>query len=585
MPEARKPFGTRRAAGVPLLAISALLGCLCTSSPADAQSTGFALDRFEPADRGSDWFVLDSLDLHGHKRFALGATASWGYRPLAIYNDDGSVRSAIVEHQVFLHPGASLMLWDRLRVSASLPVGLYTTGDAGTLGGRTYAPPSSDQTIGDLRLGADARLLGTYGSPFRLAFGVHFFAPTGSRGAYSGDGAVRIVPRVLAAGDIGIFTYAAKLGVAYRARELDLAGSPVGSELVYGASAGVRLADKKLLVGPELYGASTVTDDFFKTRTTPLDLLIGAHYDVGHIRIGAGGGLGLSRGYGSPVARAVLSFDWIAPNDNDRDHDGIVDELDACIDVPGIKEYNGCPPKTEEPPPPPPEPDTDKDGILDKDDACVDVPGKATSDPATNGCPDTDGDGIFDANDACPKEPGIASSDPTKNGCPDPDRDKDGIPNAEDACPDAPGPKSKDPTRNGCPAARIEGKQIKILEQVKFATASDQILPASDPILTAVKKILDEHPEVKKLSIEGHTDNRGGEAANQKLSERRAASVVRWLTTRGIAKERLESHGFGQSMPIDSNSTEDGRKNNRRVEFHIRNGAADGTTVEEPKKP
>jgi outer membrane protein OmpA-like peptidoglycan-associated protein len=78
-----------------------------------------------------------------------------------------------------------------------------------------------------------------------------------------------------------------------------------------------------------------------------------------------------------------------------------------------------------------------------------------------------------------------------------------------------------------------------------------------------------EHPEFTKLSVEGHTDSRGNANHNLDLSRRRAASVMKWLTERGIAKARLESKGFGMTKPIDSNDSDTGRQNNRRVEFHI----------------
>jgi outer membrane protein OmpA-like peptidoglycan-associated protein len=110
------------------------------------------------------------------------------------------------------------------------------------------------------------------------------------------------------------------------------------------------------------------------------------------------------------------------------------------------------------------------------------------------------------------------------------------------------------------------------MEQVKFATGSAVILPASDPILQAVLKVLNDHPEIKGLSIEGHTDNTGAAAGNKKLSAARAASVVTWLVKHGIDKSTLTSAGFGQERPIDSNSTPEGRQNNRRVEFHIAGG-------------
>src|SRR5690606_14433014 len=123
--------------------------------------------------------------------------------------------------------------------------------------------------------------------------------------------------------------------------------------------------------------------------------------------------------------------------------------------------------------------------------------------------------------------------------------------------------------KHGCPKAQIEKGQIKILEQVKFKTASDAILPESNEILQAVKTIMQENPDIELVSIEGHTDSRGGAAYNRALSKRRAASVVRWLIRAGIDKSRFTSQGFGPDKPIDTNETDAGRQNNRRVEFHI----------------
>ena len=166
----------------------------------------------------------------------------------------------------------------------------------------------------------------------------------------------------------------------------------------------------------------------------------------------------------------------------------------------------------------------------------------------------------------------MKTDDPKTNGCPpDPDRDHDGIPNDTDACPDEPGKPDPDPKKNGCPKAFIQDGQIKILDQVKFATSSAQIVKAKDSeeVLEAVLKVLKEHPELKKVRVEGHTDNRGAPAMNTKLSADRAASVVKWLTARGIEAGRLTSAGFGPDRPVDNNSTDTGRQNNRRVEFHI----------------
>lgn len=558
--------------------LMAMAAGLLASPRAAAQTAGFAVDRFDPSERGSDWFALESLDLRGRVRPAIGVVGDYAYRPLAIYNADGTVRSNLVAHQLFTHVGASLVLADRLRLAVNVPIAVFQSGDGGTLSGVSYGQPGSPR-FGDVRLGADLRLAGEYGGPFTLALGAQVFFPTGARADYTGDGELRIQPRLMAAGDVGIVAYAARLGVEYRGLQDTFAGSPLGTEVTYGASIGLRAAERTLLIGPEVYGAATVADSaqILKTRTTPLDGILGIHYTIGEDwRIGVGGGTGLTRGYGSPTARVVAVLEWapaIPKPPADRDHDGVLDPVDACPDVPGVAtndpKTNGCPEVPVVPS------DRDHDGIPDASDACPDEAGVATNDPKTNGCPppppDRDHDGVPDAVDACPDVAGVATSDPKTNGCPpaDPDRDKDGIPNDQDACPDEAGPANADPKKNGCPQAVVRNDQIVILDQVKFATNSARILPDSNGILEAVMKVLNDHPEIKTVSIEGHTDSRGTAALNKKLSAARAKSVMTWLINKGVDAARLTSVGYGLERPIDSNETDAGRQNNRRVEFHI----------------
>ena len=88
-------------------------------------------------------------------------------------------------------------------------------------------------------------------------------------------------------------------------------------------------------------------------------------------------------------------------------------------------------------------------------------------------------------------------------------------------------------------------------------------------MLSEIADTLHNHPEIKHIRIEGHTDNRGAARYNFRLSDARAASVLSFMTQRGIAKNRLISKGFGESAPIESNRTRAGRAKNRRVEFVI----------------
>ena len=562
------------------LAVCTLAGAAVAvwTGPALAQgASGFALNRFEPSESGSEWFANDTLDLRGHFRPAFGVVGDYGYKPYVLLNPDGSENTSVVSNQLFLHLGGSIVVFDRLRLGVSLP--LAVTQDGSATGGVVQGQRIVGNTaggIGDLRVGADVRLIGKYGEEFTLGLGGRVWFPTGDAQKFLGDDGVRIGPHVAVAGDVGALAYAGSVGVVYRANSQAFAGHPTGTEVNFGLAAGVRALDKKLLVGPELFGSTIVADAdaFFAARTTPLALLGSGHYSAGDFRFGLGVGPGLSHAAGTAAFRALASFEYapgvaeaaptpsaplLAPSD--RDKDGIVDTEDACPDVPGVKtddpKTNGCPS------------DRDKDSIVDTEDACPDVPGVKTDDPTTNGCPpDRDKDGIADTDDACPDVPGVRTDNPKTNGCPS-DRDKDAIPDTLDACPDVPGPANADPKKNGCPLAFVKDNQIQITEQIKFRFGLADLDPVSDPILDAVLKVTQAHAEITMIRIEGHTDNKGSAALNKKLSNDRAAAVASWLVKHGVDRSHLTSVGFGMGNPIDSNSTEAGRANNRRVEFHI----------------
>ena len=105
-----------------------------------------------------------------------------------------------------------------------------------------------------------------------------------------------------------------------------------------------------------------------------------------------------------------------------------------------------------------------------------------------------------------------------------------------------------------------------ITHGILFDTGKAAIKPESLPTLKKILALLNEDPELN-FSIEGHTDNQGGKGINRPLSENRATAVMAWLEGKGIDGSRLKTAGFGDSKPIDSNKTAEGRANNRRVEF------------------
>ena len=229
----------------------------------------------------------------------------------------------------------------------------------------------------------------------------------------------------------------------------------------------------------------------------------------------------------------------------DTDGDGIPDKDDACPDVAGLKEFNGCP-------------DTDGDGIADKDDACPEVAGLKEF----NGCPDTDGDGVPDKDDKCPDVAGPAEN----GGCPWPDTDGDGVLDKDDQCVNEAGPASN----NGCPEPNDDDQKRlnQYAKTILFDTGKATIKFQSAEVLNQIINVLKKFPK-SRFRIEGHTDSTGKKAKNITLSQNRADAVKIYLIQGGIASDRLESIGYGPEKPIASNKTRKGRELNRRVEINL----------------
>lgn len=213
--------------------------------------------------------------------------------------------------------------------------------------------------------------------------------------------------------------------------------------------------------------------------------------------------------------------------------------------------------------------DSDGDGIPDDDDRCPntmeDVDGYLDSD----GCADVDNDadGIEDSVDRCPLQPEDRDGFSDTDGCPDLDEDGDGVEDPLDRCPDRPG----SPANQGCPRLKYKGaeltdQRIRITDPVMFEGTTATIRSVSDEILDTVATILAEHPEVS-LEVQAHTDSQGDDQANLELSNERAQAVVEYLLAKGVDASRLTARGYGETRPIESNRTSQGRAINRRVEF------------------
>jgi OmpA-OmpF porin, OOP family len=243
-----------------------------------------------------------------------------------------------------------------------------------------------------------------------------------------------------------------------------------------------------------------------------------------------------------PVQEVEQAVEVVQPQD--ADGDGVADDSDQCPDTPAGTTVNeqGC------------EGDTDADGVVDRLDTCPETPaGTAVNE---QGCPavgDKDGDGVPDDKDQCPDS--AAGSTVDENGC---------APKAESGC-RAPAP-GEPINLEGC----ATGESV-VLKGVNFEVNSSRLTANAKVILNQVADSLAANPSLK-VEIGGHTDSQGSDTYNQKLSQRRANSVKDYLVARGIDANRLTTKGYGESQPIDTNETPEGRELNRRVEIKVLEG-------------
>jgi OOP family OmpA-OmpF porin len=246
-----------------------------------------------------------------------------------------------------------------------------------------------------------------------------------------------------------------------------------------------------------------------------------------------------------------VSYFLGGPKDSDKD--GVYDRGDLCPDTPigQVVDDHGCPM------------DTDLDGVPDGWDQCPNTPRGATVDEA--GCPrDDDLDMVLNGLDRCPDTPPGALVD--AHGCPF-DTDNDGYLDGIDRCPDTPPGAIVDD--KGCSEIQ-EGIQqgLLVLHNVYFDFNEDTLRPESLPVLNEVGLALLQRPGIK-FEIRGHTDAVGSMEYNQELSDRRANTVLEYLTNHypELDAAFYSARGLGESRPIATNETPEGRQENRRVEF------------------
>lgn len=563
--------GWRWITGRWIAAALAGLAAFSATTAANAQQQTFYLDRLfmagAPDDAVGLWRppVVDSARVFG--QLGLGFAA----RPFRAENEISNSRGAAqvnqrlgspVPYQFITYADVGIELLKRFSLQVELPFvvgqGNNPTNLASVAEARDTTSPTAAAVM-DMRLDARATLWRNEAKTWKLGAEAAVFMPTGNGRAYAGDNAMSGLLGLAAEYDIKTVFFLLDAGVHFRPTG-HVNSFTVGSEFRYAVGAFVPLRDGSLRIGAQVFGSAPFSNGLTGPGANlPLEWMAEGRYWLGGKRagyLGAGAGTHLTGGYAPDlrlIALAGYSFgitdtdppaparrfkvDRFADHGADSDHDGIPDDIDLCPNEPEDHK--------------PPNPD--------------------------DGCPapaDRDGDGIPDNVDKCPDQPEDFDGIQDEDGCPEDDADKDGIPDAQDACPLEPGDPDPDPKKNGCPKfiRRVSGSsEIQVLKVIEFETGKANILKQSFPILDEVVRLLKVNVEIAHLEIEGHTDNRGSDALNEKLSNDRAHSVMAYIVGHGIVGDRLSAQGFGPKRPIADNNTVDGRQKNRRVEFHIKN--------------
>ncbi len=422
--------------------------------PATAQTVDseVSVQRFDPAMGAGNFITTRTASVQGHMSWTATMMANYAFEPFVVKRceeegcpDSTTTVIPVVENMVTGDLMGTLNLIDRIQVGLKVPVS-WSKGQGITPEGTPVDGGLNAVGLGDVQLEAKGRI---YGEPGGLAvFGGYLYgtAPTGTltaENAYIGNSSPTVGGALIADGNMGPLSYGLNVGGVYR-ETAEVGQSSLGPEGRWSAGVGYDISPIVSVV-VDAFGSTNFSSDL-GANSIEVD---GAAKIIplgNQLSFTVGGGVGVLKGIGVPTARGFLGVLYNAEV-QDRDRDGISDDLDACADAPedkdGYEDSDGCP-----------EFDNDEDGLPDEADKCPDQAEDIDNFEDNDGCPelDNDKDGINDTNDHCPMEPETMNGVDDMDGCPDEkDTDADGVPDKKDKCIDEPEDTDGFEDTDGCP--------------------------------------------------------------------------------------------------------------------------------------
>ena len=505
------------------------LAALLASAGSSAEEGRFDAQVFRPSAAPRDLVMVQKSEVIADLSPTFGLFTNLALDPLVLVSKSTNQRINAVASRLELTGMAGMGFFNWFDVSVAVPFVAWQSSDnlrpIGTEG------PVQSSAMGDLRISSKVAVpffnrKDEVKSGFGMAVSGNVNLPTGSTKAFTGDGVVTYGGSLIADYRFGLGVLVAVNGGIWIRPDRQLAGVRIGNMASFGVSAEAYIVQRYgISVIGEVYGYPSLTSfpAADSVKQIPAEFLMGARWQTKQgVTITVGGSFGAACGFGAPSIRFFSSITWQPKTSREQEEINRLQMRDSD--------------------------DPDHDGLIGAADHCPDVPGA-----------------------------------PENLGCPDKDSDGDGVIDREDECPDlAGGPRGK----HGCPTAFIKGDEIVIFDEVHFATDRDTLLDESKPVLLDVVEVLLQHPELREVRIEGHTDVRATDAYNMNLSQRRVNSVMAFMASSGIDATRLQATGFGHSKPIyddsgclgpDEGLSADCKRmtsKNRRVMFRIlRRGA------------
>ncbi|MSP91230.1 MAG: hypothetical protein EXR79_05445 [Myxococcales bacterium] len=591
-----------------LLASSLMVAAVAPASAAEIGQPDVTGPRFNVDGQGI--LHVDAARQQDVGVASLGTGLSWAWQPLVVATDARVLR-ALVGWRLQGDVGASVRLLGSLTLAAHVPVGVLQEGSLPSLHGPQSGPVRA-WGVGDAVLTPKYVLAVDDGAGWGFGVTCPVSLPTGDPRAYLGRPAPAVAPTAIASTALGPWRIAANVGVRLQGTttSFNVTDGPVFRWAVAGSlnpsiarrSWSARWAPQGWWLDAALAHESPLRAPFQVAADQRAEASFAVTTPIGEdFFLTLGSGIGVWPGWGTPAFRPMAVLRWAEasriqthrapvaapsptqPAPSDPDGDRLTGPADLCPtvaeDFDAFEDADGCPDE-----------DDDGDGLPDTADQCKDAPEDLDGHADQDGCPDEDNDGdtLVDVADLCPNAAEDMDGRADGDGCPDVDDDGDGILDTADQCPTVAENFNGLDDQDGCPEQRlvvVNEKQglLEIRQAVHFATAAATVLPKSMQLLDEVAALLREHPEIVRVEVAGHTDERGTDQANDQLSQRRADAVVRQLERRRVEPGRLHAVGYGKRQPVDAaGAVGAARARNRRVEFRFA-GVVERGAMPQPK--